>query len=664
MLLILVGYTFLINLSWGLAPEIQYDATNYHLAIPKLYAEAHGVVDLPYSLHSYYVRMLDFLFTFPMALNVPTTAKLIVLALSCVAALTLYYLAKRLFNARVGWWAAALFYTTPMIMWLSSTAYTDMPAAMFALASLLTLAHWLEKDGRAWLWVSALLVGMGIGVKPTVLYILPFIAIGLLWDILTERQVSLGTRLRTIVGFSLGLCLVAAPAYFLIYTLTGNPFYSIVNRGGEGFLSMLVGMSQRSDGLSFLLARWVHVPLDITFSTTQFGEALPIGSVGIVFALLPLAVLLVSRRRSVNVFLLGCLLGLIAWAVSQDVIYGRYYTPLLAVVTLLTIGVVDKWAAASGLLRLNFACLGVVLASQVCVTSIQYWQIPERFPVAFAFSLETSEHFLTRALPGYQAVQFLNSIVQPGEGVLTYDLTNMRLFLNAPLAATREDQEFPDREVNRTPQRLATWLRRRGYKYVMLTQQALSTESAAFIKFPFLDDYTRLIYSQAGINIYRLSDQPHSSVASPNLLQNPGFESLDSNRAPVGWQLFGTPAIVHNAQKARMGGVAVEVDTKNTLVQRVPVKGGQIYTLSHYTQADTLDQRARLQINWEDAGGRFLDASITVVPVKINWYQYRLTVKAPDQAAAARIYLSAQDTGSSATGVRLDDIRFDQKIYQ
>src|SRR5262249_10954594 len=40
-LLLLIACMFVINLTWSVAPEVQYDALNYHLAVPKLYLEAH-----------------------------------------------------------------------------------------------------------------------------------------------------------------------------------------------------------------------------------------------------------------------------------------------------------------------------------------------------------------------------------------------------------------------------------------------------------------------------------------------------------------------------------------------------------------------------------------------------------------------------------------------
>src|SRR5205085_3112016 len=127
-LFVLLGVVFLFNLAWALAPEIMYDGLSYHLAVPKAYLEAGGLVKLTYG---YNARLVETLFTVALALHGQIVAKLLVLATSVVAAIGVYGLGSRLFSPRVGLWAAALFYSTPTVSWLSSNTYTDLPVALF-----------------------------------------------------------------------------------------------------------------------------------------------------------------------------------------------------------------------------------------------------------------------------------------------------------------------------------------------------------------------------------------------------------------------------------------------------------------------------------------------------------------------------------------------------
>src|SRR5439155_2881323 len=47
-LLVLVGFIGLFNLTWALAPEIMFDSVNYHLGAPKVYLAEHRLVNLYY----------------------------------------------------------------------------------------------------------------------------------------------------------------------------------------------------------------------------------------------------------------------------------------------------------------------------------------------------------------------------------------------------------------------------------------------------------------------------------------------------------------------------------------------------------------------------------------------------------------------------------------
>src|SRR5262249_16760601 len=67
--LLLIAPVIFLNLTWAVTPEIQFDAGNYHLAISQTYVRNHGFVDVPYSFHSYFYRLIDMLFTIAIALH-------------------------------------------------------------------------------------------------------------------------------------------------------------------------------------------------------------------------------------------------------------------------------------------------------------------------------------------------------------------------------------------------------------------------------------------------------------------------------------------------------------------------------------------------------------------------------------------------------------------
>jgi hypothetical protein len=91
---------------------------------------------------------------------------------------------------------------------------------------------------------------------------------------------------------------------------------------------------------------------------------------------------------------------------------------------------------------------------------------------------------------------------------------------------------------------------------------------------------------------------------------------------------------------AHSGRAAIVASASSGLTQPVAVEGGRLYTLSHYSRADEPGQFARLQINWLDAKGALIEASIELVPVGRGWAKSEMTVTAPERAVTAMIYAS------------------------
>src|SRR5262249_31100630 len=103
-------------------------------------------------------------------------------------------LGKTVFDTRVACWAAAFFYTTPIVSWLAGTAYTDNIVAMFVTAAILAFAKWYkDKESTGWLYVSSLLAGLSVGAKINAAFGLFAVIAVVLWNTrrLTIRRLAL-----------------------------------------------------------------------------------------------------------------------------------------------------------------------------------------------------------------------------------------------------------------------------------------------------------------------------------------------------------------------------------------------------------------------------------------------------------------------------------------
>ncbi len=660
--LLAIGYAVVWNLVWALAPEIQFDALNYHLSVPKLYVAAQGVTDLSYFGHASHTRLIEMLFLWPLALGDATTPKLLVFALSLLVVAEVYALGRRVFGRRVGLWAAALFYTTPLVGWLATTAYNDLPALLFTLAALLAVLHWLDTRAPGWLWASGWLAGGAVGTKATAFYVIPALAVVVVWSIVTESGVALGRRLRQAAAFGVGLCLVAAPVYLMVSAFTGYSLVSLVTRGGAYSDGVFALAEPALHDLSYTEVAWWEAPFALTFRTLRFGEGAPNGALGAWLLLLPLAWgPWALRRRHTPLLLILCAVALSLWALTFGVLYARYYVAVLPLVILLAVAGALHLAASGWPRRLAWLCLGVLLVAQPLLTPVQYWNIPERSPLAVVLGQETAAHFLDRALAAYQAAQYVNQTEGPDDRVIGVGVEPMRFFLDRPLAMAWDEHAFDERVKRMSDTALAADLARSRYAYVLAAQQPLFDGiGAEFLRPTFLADFATLVYSRRGVDVYRLAAEPRRSVQAANALANPGFEAADAAGLPSGWAAAGRPVVNHDAAQAHSGQAAIQVDAQNSVMQSVPVVEGRRYVVGYYSRADTGGQTARLQVQWRDAADGFLDITVVVVAVQPWWTWSAMTVLAPPGATRAEIVAVAHD---AASRVWLDDVWFGPEPY-
>ncbi len=658
LVLSLSSFVLLLDLAWALAPEINYDALNYHLAVGKIFLGEHRVLDLPYFWHSYFVQLADMLYTLALALGGQTVAKLLVLAMTVAAAGLVYGLGSAFFSPRVGLWAAALFFSTPMTAWLSTTAYVDLPVALCLAASLLAFLRWRESLQAGWLWASGLAAGAAIGVKATAVWGLPVLAAVLIVDLIRRRGPVRGARWKALAGFLAAGALLALPWYVVRWAFTGNPFFPLFNRFFPA--ARLIPVNFAASGIvgggyghDRTLLGLLKVPFLLTFATNRFWEPFPPGALGIALVVwLPLGLALAwSRRKQVLVILAVCAVFLGLWTTSGNI---RYYFPVLPVLTVLAVAAVESASASLRRRRFHFGLLLVVLAAEAAVIPVQFWNIPDRIPWRSALGLESPEKFLSRALPPYDAVRYLNRVVLPGQKVVSIGADNLRFYLDAPLLSAAETFELRHWMEDSREAGLARTLAAHGCAYLLRNRLDTRKRGKYEIDQSFYDHFTTLEFSRHGSLVYRLSPGGSQRTAGVNLLANPGFEARDADGEPAAWAAVGNEGAGAARAAAHSGAFAVLATETRSLTQRVKVAAGRLYTLGHFTRADREGQFARLQINWQNERGALEDASIEVVPAGPVWTWRQMTVTAPDRAAVAVIYASAH----GASRVWFDDIWF------
>jgi hypothetical protein len=638
-----IGYSLLLGLTWALAPEVQFDALNYQLAVPRMYLSEGRVVDLHY-LHSYLARLMSMVFALGLALEGPAVAKLLTLSIGIGVVLALHALGSRAFGRAAGAWAAALFSSTPLVVWLTSTTYVDLAATMFTVTSFLALLCWRESRIPGWVCAGGALLGAAIGTKLTTVLLVPGFALVLLaWCVRDVRPAGRRT-LGALLGFgAASLVAVAAPWYAITYVFTGNPVFPLLNGvfRSPRWPPVNSVRSLGEFGVGSSPEEILKLPFLLTSQTQLFGEPVA-GSMGPTLTLLPLAAfLLVARRPAVRGLAGIAGASWLAWAYGYQ--YARYFVPALPFVIVLVVGTVLHCSPPGWMRRGNLALLGLIVVAQLTIGPLLFWNIPERFPIALAFGREAPDAFLARALPTYPAARFVNHHIRPGEKVVGVRCQNLRFYLDAPLLAGWS-ADLADVIGASAGGEAGRMLAERGYRYIIVDGR----HARAPHDFPdqaFLDCCATIAFARPPGRVYRIHPPLEPGAARPeeNLLRNPGLEESTGEGAVSGWHPYGRPGIQGDPTLARSGLVAVAASADSGLTQPVPIEAGRLYTLSHYSRADEPGQFARLQINWLDARGGLVEASIDVVPVGKRWAKSEMTVTAPERAVTAMVYASVHE---------------------
>ncbi len=159
----------LYALATALAPPTGWDVRAYHLAIPEIYAQAHGLTPTPWLLHSHWPHLMETLYTLPLSLNADGSAAL--LHASACAALVwgTYKAGRERAGETAGWTAALLMAAQPAFLREAGTAHADGAAALLAFAAATALAR-AEEDPRreaSWTAAAGLLAGGAAACKLT-----------------------------------------------------------------------------------------------------------------------------------------------------------------------------------------------------------------------------------------------------------------------------------------------------------------------------------------------------------------------------------------------------------------------------------------------------------------------------------------------------------------
>jgi hypothetical protein len=413
-LLILIAEVML-----GFLPPTARDELTHHLAIPKLYARAGRIIELPIAPYAYYPMLVDMLYTPWLYWGYDFVPKHIHALFGFLTGLLIYVYLTRRMNEVYGLLGFFFFISTPAVLRLSHWAYIDLGITFFSTASLVCLLRWHEQRAALhWLAMAALSLGFALATKPNGL--LAALLLSLVFVLVLGKAPSkpLGSIVYALALFA-GLTLLPfAPWLMKNWLQTGNPFYPLLG----SFFSVTSG--SEIDAASFVhlaifekrellygenIWQILGLPLRVFFSGQDDNPQYFDG------VLTPALVLFLpwafkgkwnEEKKLIALFAFGYLM-LASFLIDMRIRYILLIVPWLVV--LFVYGIFNMYLSIK---RPAFLfTLVLVFAAWHGTYLWRYVQREETFP--YLRGSETREAFLARALPEYPAMQYVNRKVAP-----------------------------------------------------------------------------------------------------------------------------------------------------------------------------------------------------------------------------------------------------------
>lgn len=288
----IIAIAMAVNFVGALGPELGFDALWYHLTIPKLYLSAGGVFHIPGGLlyYSEMPRLTEMIYFLSFRLF-PNLQEIGPHFLSWAAGIwvtvILFKLSRKYLSVTTSLLIILVFYATPLVGWLSGSAYIDLVRTFFEILALYLL---IKKK----ILPAGLAAGLAVGTKT--------LALGSLLPLLVICYIQ-SKSFRSCTLFLVSCIWVITPWFLSAYLTTGYPLFPI----GAGVLDS------------------TH---NITLSRELFPTQDPISPIYVI--ILPF-ILPVIKNRKLIVILFYCLIAYFVWYLTPHTGGGRFILPYLPV---------------------------------------------------------------------------------------------------------------------------------------------------------------------------------------------------------------------------------------------------------------------------------------------------------------------------------------------
>jgi hypothetical protein len=422
----------LMSFAFVLTPAVGHDALIYHLAVPKLLLKHQGFYFVEGNVFANYPLGGDMLYVVGLGMRGEVVAKGLHFVMGLAVLLAMWQFSRRHIPAISSPVLSLLvFFTIPSVFMMSHVAYNDLTVTLYTFLGVYAFVNWCEQRDLPWLIGCGVFTGLAMSVKYTGLF-LPFLGcLGVLWNCL---RIKTGSKqaVRLLLVYLVCAMAVGCPFYVKNWIVTGNPFYPFLyglfgGRGWEPEQARLYDMFVRSLGMGRGLMDYLLLPWNLSFNARLNSPQFD-GLMGPLFILtIPFALGMRKVAMGAKIGLVYALLAFMFWASAAQQI--RYLIPVLPFLAIMTAYIVSYYRPR----RLIFGLVVFLTAVGLCINGYHVVKhLLKVRPWAVALGYEKREAFLSRMLPSYDMVRFVNQSLGENTKVFLIYMKNWGYLFDRP----------------------------------------------------------------------------------------------------------------------------------------------------------------------------------------------------------------------------------------
>jgi len=486
-----------------LYPATVFDATMYHLPYAKAFAQTGSAPFLRDLRFPVFPQLVEVLFAIIFPGGRDLAAQCLSVTATLLTALLLVGWGRAEDSPAAGWLAAAAFLGNPIVAFFGATPYVEPGLILFATAAFLSFHRWQATRAEGFLLLAGFFAGTTASVKYLGLFLVASLGAACLFA-------ARGRRARLCLVYSAAALVALAPWYLRLLLETGNPVFPYFARlfGSSPwdlsrfqpnvFRGDAAALPSLAAAIGSLLLRFVTLPFDLLFMRRHFDWHPPFSPFSLIAApALVLGAVLIARWRVL--LAVAAVYVLFALTLPRD---PRYLLPVWPLLTFAATALALDMLRIAGVRwpRPAVAIAAALLLAPAAFLSAR--EIKRRGPPPV--SSEARDRYLSKQLPIYPAISFLNHTAGPRYSLYAFSAENMVYFAEGRFQGDFFGPANFEKVLRAaaTPRELSQTLRGLGADHLLLPAMRAVPLPVSDPGFP---QFFRPIYGDPAARVYLLA---------------------------------------------------------------------------------------------------------------------------------------------------------------